>query len=205
MTALITAARLFALAPNAREDIVQPLALALEQERERFGVISSGRTACCVAQIAIESAGFRRLEENLDYSAERIGQVWPRLNARGIELEHNPKGLANAAYAFKNGNGTEVSGDGFKFKGRGPIQITGADNYKAAQRGTGEMVFLTPDLAARPDVGAKIALWFFQSRGCNELADAGDVDGITRKINGPAMEQANARRQLTEKALAIFV
>ncbi len=205
MPALITAARLFAISPNALQSIVGPLAPALEESRVRFDVVTPERVACCMAQIAVESAGFRRLEENLDYSVERIGQVWPRLKNRGLELQNNPKGLANAAYAFKNGNGAEASGDGWRFRGRGPIQITGADNYKAAQRGTGEMVFVNPDLAALPYVGAKIVLWFFQSHGCNALADTGDIDGITKRINGPAMEQANVRHQLTDRARAIFI
>jgi len=204
MTALITAARLFALAPNARQDIVQAIAPALEMSRVKWAVTTPARLQCFVAQIAVESAGFRRLEENLDYNADRIGQVWARLKPRGLELEHNPRSLANAAYAFRNGNGTEASGDGWKFRGRGLIQLTGAENYRQAQRGSGETVFVSPDLAAQPATAAVLALWFWQSRGCNELADAGDVDSITRKINGSAMEQPNVRRQLTEKAREIF-
>jgi len=205
MTASITAAGLLALCGSAHQDIVSAIVPALEGAREKYGVTTSERLACFIAQVAVESAGFRSLEENLNYTADRIGQVWPRLKGRGSELAGNPRALANAAYAFRNGNGTEASGDGWKFHGRGLIQLTGAENYRQAHRGSGITVFVTPDLAAQPANAAVLALWFWQSRGCNALADGGDVDGITRLINGAEMEQANVRRQLTEKAMTIFV
>lgn len=87
MTFLITAERLLALCANARADLVQQLAPALEESRARFGVTAPGRVFCCVAQIAVESAGFRRLEENLSYSADRIAQVlrqWRTQPARNL-------------------------------------------------------------------------------------------------------------------------
>ena len=201
----ITEARMLALVPNARHDLAGPLASALDENLDAFAVTSPLRRAHLMGQLAVESAGFSRLEENLNYTtAERIAAVWPRLVRRAASLVRNPQALANSVYALKNGNGDEKSGDGWRYRGRGLIQLTGAANYRAAQGALGIDLMATPDEACAPANAARIALWFWRSHGCNDMADRDDVSAVTRAINGPAMEQANIRRALTEKAKGIF-
>jgi putative chitinase len=201
-----TVGRIRALAPAASITIAEPAAASFNIHASAFGIITPIRAAALMAQLAVESDGFTRLEENLNYShAERIAAVWHRLASRSSELVHNPAALANAAYANHNGNGDEASGDGARFLGRGLIQITGRTNYAGASGAAGADLLADPAAASDPAIAAKIALWFWQTNGCNEHADRDDIDGITRIINGSAMAGAYIRRALTQKAKGIFV
>lgn len=201
-----SALRIEQLCPRVDRAAALVLASALEVTAPQFDVNTVARRAAFMGQCAVESVGFTRLEENLGYShADRIAAVWPRLASRAAELAGKPAGLANAAYAGKNGNGDEASGDGWRFRGRGLIQITGRANYARACAAAGVDLLADPDKAKDPAVAVRIALWFWQSHGCNELAEAGRVDAITRTINGSAMEQANVRQALTDRAKSIFV
>lgn len=160
------------------------------------------RLAAWLAQCSHESAGFARLEESLVYtSAARIAAMWPRLAPMAEQLVRDPQALANAAYAGRLGNGTRASGDGWRYRGRGLIQLTGRDNYRAAGRALRLGLEEQPDQVLRPDVAALTAGWFWVSRGLNGLADAGDIAGITRAINGPGMVGAAERRALYGRAL----
>jgi putative chitinase len=123
---MITPAKLIALCPNAEPSICNSIAGPLD------GLVGAWpflRRAHFIAQIAHESGGFRTMRERLSYSADRIGEVWKRLAPRAQELAHNPVKLANAAYANRLGNGSEESGDGYRWSGRGLIQLTGKSNY----------------------------------------------------------------------------
>lgn len=195
-----TADHIRELAPDCKPEIAVRLAQALEQRAADFGVSLLLRRAHFMGQMAHESGGFTRFEENLNYSETRIPQVWSRLAPRAAELAHHPEKLANAAYANKNGNGSEASGDGWRFKGRGIIQLTGRANYASAPV-TGLLDH--PERAAEPETAVTIALWFFQSHGCNQLADADDVEAVTHKING-GHEGLAERQRLTDAAKAIF-
>lgn len=155
-----------------------------------FEINTPTRTAMFLAQIAHESGGFVITEESLFYrSAERLCEVWP---ARFKQLTpdevakyvRNSVALANFVYGGRMGNGDEASGDGYKFRGRGLIQLTGRLNY--AQVAAALMVDLlgNPDQAAEPETAARIAGWFWQWHGCNALADADDFTAITQRING---------------------
>lgn len=198
---IFTVARIKQLAPACTDAAATAIAAALASRAADFGVSLLNRRAHFMAQVCHESAGFTRFEENLNYRAARIGQVWPRLARRAGELAHNPEKLANAAYAGKNWNGSEASGDGWKFRGRGPLQLTGRANYATAPIGG---LLDHPERAAEPGTGIIIALWFFQSRGCNRLADADDVEAVTLKINGGTHGLAD-RIALTAKAKGIFL
>jgi putative chitinase len=160
------------------------------------------RLAAWLAQCSHESAHFTRLEEGLVYtSAQRIAVMWPRLAPIAAELVREPQALANAAYDGRLGNGPRASGDGWRYRGRGLIQITGRDNYRAAGRALRLGLEEQPDQVLRPDVAALTAAWFWTSRGLNGLADAGDIAGITRAINGPGMAGAGERLALYQQAL----
>lgn len=202
---MITAERMLQLCPQAVPAITAVAPSSLDANLARFGVTSPLRIAYLMGQLAEESASFTTLTENLYYSsAARIAAVWPRLAGRADSLARNPAALANAAYAHINGNGDEASGDGYRYRGRGLIQITGRANYEAADRALGFGLKLHPELAAEPGHAALVALWFWQSHRCNEAADRDDIRAVTRQIN-PALAGLAARAALTDRAKAIFV
>lgn len=202
--AFVTVQRLIALAPRIAAPTAESLARVLEVEMPKFGVATLLRRAHFLGQVCHESGGFTRFEENLRYRADRIGVIWPRLLTRANALAGNPEALANAAYAGKIGNGDENSGDGWRYRGRGLIQLTGRSNYAMASNGLGIDLVGNPDQVAQPRGAVLTALWFWQSRGCNEAADQDDAEAVTRIINGKAMVGLAERIQLIEKAKAIF-
>lgn len=202
----VTADRLAVLAPRIAAEMAQSIAAAFAAAAPAFGVSGILRVGHFMGQTCHESAGFTRLEENLNYlSADRIAKVWPRLTARASALVGNKQALANAAYASRNGNGDEGSGDGWRYRGRGLIQITGRANYAAAGKLIGLDLVGNPDQLLEPDPAVRAAMAFWKSTGCNAAADMDDCEGVTRIINGPRMEGLEARRALTEKAKRIFV
>jgi putative chitinase len=190
---IITLAQLIAcgIGPTQARMFEQPLNDAFE----RYHIDTKTRVAMFLAQAAHESAEFTRLEENLYYSKpERIMQVFPSRVfslADAAKLARNPQALANRVYANRLGNGDEASGDGWKYRGRGLFQLTGRSNYTAANR---EEYVSNPDLVALPPDAAASAGWFWANAGCNEPADQSYVEGVTRRINGPAMLGLNERR-----------
>lgn len=169
-------------------------------------ITTPARVAAFVAQCAHESAGFTRIEESLVYtSAQRIAALWPRLAPIAAELVRAPQALANAAYADRLGNGPRTSGDGWRYRGRGLIQLTGRDNYRTAGHALGRDLEGQPDLVLQPDVAALSAAWFWSSRGLNAPADRGDINAITRAVNGPGMAGAGERLALYAQAVAALV
>jgi putative chitinase len=181
----------------------------LEAAFHAFDISTRARKAAFVAQAAHESQNFTRLEENLYYrTPERIRLVFKRLRAVGLDelakLCRNPEALANRAYANINGNADESSGDGWKYRGRGLFQLTGRANYMAAGDALGKPYKMSPELVAAPVDAALTAAWYWSAAGCNALADSVQIDQITRRINGPAMLDADARRSLFDEALTAF-
>ncbi len=167
---------------------------ALNTAAERFEIATPERLAAFLAQIAHESAELTRLEENLSYSAARLMAVWPgRFPTLAIAqpFERAPEALANRVYASRLGNGDATSGDGWRFRGRGLLQITGRGNYRSAAQALFLPLEAEPDRLATPDVAALSAAHFWRSRGLNELADdrsddndAADFVRISVIING---------------------
>jgi putative chitinase len=149
------------------------------------------RQSAFIAQAMLETMRFTRMEENLFYTTpSRIAAVWPSRfkTAQAAEpYARNPQKLANLVYANRNGNGDEASGDGWRYRGRGIFQLTGKANYAAAARGLNRPYLTQPDLVAEPSDACLTAAWYWNSRNCSALADNGDMVGITRAINGPAM------------------
>lgn len=137
--------------------------------------------ALLLAHIGHESNDLRRLEENLNYTAQRLMQVWPsrfRTIEHAREFERNPEKLANAVYGGRMGNNS--IGDGWRFRGRGPIQITGRDNYTRLARDTGTPALYNPDiLITDMDAGITSACWFW-----NTYVHSKTIEGSTRNING---------------------
>lgn len=200
----ITAARMMLLCPSANLTIVSQLAPAFEQGAAGAQVTTLLRRAHLMAQLAHESGHFRRLVENLSYSAPRICEIFKRLCPRAVQLAHNPVALGNAAYANKNGNGTEATGDGHKFLGRGVIQLTGRGNYRAVGPWVGLDLENHPEQAEAPANAVAIAYAFWTRNGCNQHADRDDVVAVTKAING-GLNGLEERKKLTQDAKGIFV
>lgn len=170
------------------------------------GIDRPRRMAAFVGQCAVESGGFRLLSENLSYSAPRLCQVWPSrfpTLAAAAPCAHNPETLANRVYANRLGNGDEASGDGWLFRGRGLIQLTGRANYARFAASVGLAVEAAADHAATRSGAAETAVWFWTDKGLNALADAWALDDITRRING-GLTAAEERRRLCNAALAVL-
>lgn len=167
----------------------------------RMGIDNTRRMAAFVGQCAHESRGFTRVEERLHYTnAGRLVEVYgSRVGgaAGAAKLLRNARGLANRVYAFRNGNLDEESGDGWRFRGRGLLQLTGRGNYMAAELALDEPYTEAPDMLLQPEHAALSAAWFFCSHGCNAMADRGDVEAITRAINGPKMLGLEDRKERT--------
>lgn len=165
----------------------------LLQAMRRFEINNAQRAAAFLAQIGHESNGLTELSENLNYTPEGLLNTFsaftPALaNLYGRTAAHpaNVEVIANIAYANRYGNRDASSGDGWKFRGRGPIQTTFFDNYMLVHKETGLDCVNNPDILAQPAGGSISSAFYFSSHGCNELADVNNFAGITAKIN-PAM------------------
>lgn len=150
--------------------------------------LSTARRLCYfLAQCGHESQGFSRLEENLHYaSADRIRAVWPsRFPTRVSAMPYvaDPRALANKVYSGRMGNGDEASGDGWRYRGRGWLQVTGKANYREMAQWFGQPD-LDPDSLSNPTGAALSAAWFWTAYRLNGPCDEGDFSGLTRRING---------------------
>ena len=144
------------------------------------------------------------MQENLNYRAERLCQVWPARFpnlAAANECARNPERLANRVYASRMGNGDETSGDGWRFRGRGLIQLTGRSNYQRFANSLGCTIEEAAQRAETPRGAGESAAFFWSANSLNTLADTWSIDAMTRKINGGTAGAAE-RRHLCDTALA---
>ena len=160
-----------------------PLSSAMSE----FEINTAARQAAFLAQIAHESSELARLEESLHYSPSRIMEVFDRYVSSWADadrLSRSPEKLANRVYADRMGNADDASGDGYRYRGRGLIQLTGRDNYRLAASALHLPLLDKPELLTQPQAACRSAAWYWWSHGCNTLADAGNFMAITKKING---------------------
>jgi len=179
---------------------------ALEQALPDYDINTPARVAAFIAQCAHESGGFRFLKENLNYKAESLSRVWPKYfkdPAVAKQYAHNPEAIANRAYASRMGNGNEASGDGWKFCGRGLIQLTGRSNYQAFADSIETDIEDIPEYLATFEGSCQSAAWFWESNNLNKWADAGDITTLTKKINGGILGLAD-RQKHYEHALHVI-
>ena len=176
---------------------------ALNVAMNKFAIVTRLRIAAFIAQVGHESGQLTRLVENLNYSAEGLMKTWPsRFDlVRATAAARKPEQIANIVYAGRMGN-TEP-GDGWKYRGRGLIQITGRANYAACGEALGLDLLSKPELLELPQYAAMSAAWFWSTKGLNTLADKGDFVKITRRINGGLNGQAD-RQGLYDKALKVL-
>jgi putative chitinase len=147
-----------------------------------------------LAQVGHECDDLNRLSEDLNYSAEALYRVWPTRFGGGLAAHyaHDPERIANRAYAGRLGNSVETSGDGWRFRGRGLIQITGRENYEEYSVWASYNVVANPDiLLSADDPGPRLCVgtapWFWAAHRLNALADHDDCESITRRVNGGLM------------------
>jgi len=151
----------------------------------KYDINTPKRQAAFIGQCAHESNNFKTLEENLKYSPERLTKVWPSRFpdlATATKYGYNPQALANKVYAGRLGNNQE--GDGWRYHGRGLIQLTGRENYGRCGSGLGVDLIGNPDWLLDPQYAALSAGWFWNKHGLNELADNQEHGMITKRING---------------------
>ena len=170
---------------------------------QEFNIDTPQRIAGFLSQCAHESGGFERLQENLNYSADGMAGIWPRRfavlgpdnkpvkkdgknqpNKFALALHRKPEMIANVVYSNRMGNGPTESGEGWLYRGRGLKQLTGKDNHRACSGGLGVDLVANPDLLLEPVYAARSAAWFWATNKCNTFADAGDIEGLTKRING---------------------
>lgn len=165
---------------------------ALNETFDRFQIDTPIRQASFIGQCGHECGNFRVLEENLNYRAATLLKLFPRTQRRGwgftpeeaAAYEKQPKKIANRIYANRMNNRDEASGDGYRFRGRGCIQLTGSANYHHAGKALGVDFIMEPDLVATPKYAAMTAGWFWNTHRINHFADMQDWVGMTKKING---------------------
>jgi len=156
----------------------------------KFELNTSLRLAHFLAQAGHESGGFKLVRENINYGAKGLLGVFKKYfptQAKANLYERNPEKIANLVYGNRMGNGVEASGDGFKFRGRGYIQLTGKDNYKSFDSVVPENIVDNPDLVATK-YPLLSAAWFFHKNSIHRIADEGASDAtvtrVTKRVNG---------------------
>ncbi|HLJ25466.1 MAG TPA: glycoside hydrolase family 19 protein [Candidatus Angelobacter sp.] len=179
---------------------------ALSDVLPKYEITSVQRVAAFLAQCGHESLDFTVLQENLNYSAERLHQVFaryfPTLES-AQPYNRQPEKIANKVYGGRMGNGPEASGDGYKYRGRGAIQLTGRDNYRAFGKTLGKSIDDTVAYCGTLPGAVESACWFWQQHELNALADANDLANMTKRING-GLHGLDDRQARFEKALAVL-
>ena len=187
---------------------------ALNETFHRFNIDTKRKQAAFIGQCSHECGNFRILEENLNYKPATLMKLWPKRfpTLDDCLICDGPRGIANKVYCNRMGNRDERSGDGYRFRGRGCIQLTGYSNYFHASKALGVDFVMKPDLVATPKYAALTAGWFWSTHNCNELAENGtplDSAGestwanLTKKINGGTIGQADRIKHIRE-ALAVL-
>jgi len=173
---------------------------------EKFEINTPARQASFIGQCMVESGNFNHLEENLNYSAVRITQVWPRIAITTAQaaVAKGKAAIAELIYGHRAELGNTKDGDGGLFFGRGLIQLTGRANYTAFATAIGKPEIIEhPELVASPEYACLSAGWFWSTRKLNDLADKADYDTMTKRINGGVLGLAERKAHI-QKALEVL-
>jgi putative chitinase len=205
---ILSLALLRAAMPKVTEANANAHLESLIDGMSRWSIDTPARIAAFLAQVGHESADLARTEENLNYSADGLRKTWPNrfpTIAVARQYARKPEAIANFVYAGRMGNGNVLSGDGWTYRGRGLLQLSGRQNYHAYAVEMGEPD-LRPDRLAKTPHAALSACWFWNNRNLNLLADYDDaeaVKAVTRRINGGLMglEDRMARWHVARAAL----
>lgn len=180
---------------------------AMEKILPKYDIDTPKRIAMFLAQCGHESGGFSVMAENLNYSAKALDKVFGKYFARAgrdaKQYQRQPAKIANVVYANRMGNGDTESGDGWKFRGRGYIQLTGHDNYTRFANYIDKDIDEAIEYLETVEGAIVSACWFWKTNGLNELSDAGDIRNVTRRING-GFNGLKDREHHYHKALGLF-
>ena len=189
---------------NLKGHIPDAVIAMIPDTAAKFGINTPLRLAHFLAQCGHESGGFRATQENLNYSAKGLNGIFRKYfptEAAAAAYARQPQKIASKVYGNRMGNGNEASGEGYKFRGRGYIQLTGKENYTAFGKSIGEDILSNPDV-----VSSKYALlsaaWFFSKNGLHKMADSGASDAvvtqITKRVNGGTIGLADRIKHFKE-------
>ena len=168
--------------PADIDEICDPINSAMAE----FGITSSREQDMFLAQCGHESGGFAIVQENLNYKAETLIKVFPKYfkDVDPNDYAKQPEKIANRVYGNRMGNGDAASGDGYRYRGRGLIQLTGKDNYDACGAALKIDLHSNPDYLETAEGASRSAAWFWSHNGLNKFADADDIVGCTKRVNG---------------------
>jgi putative chitinase len=184
----------------------------LNETFARFGIDTPVRQACFIAQCSHESGSFRVLEENLNYRAETLLKLfpfdakkrpWGFTPEKAADYAKQAKRIGNLIYSNRMGNRDEASGDGYRFRGRGCIQLTGHANYYHAGQACGQDFVMEPDLVSTPKYAVMSAGWFWSTHNLNQYADSMDILTMTKRINGGTIGLEDRKLHINQ-ALAVL-
>ena len=179
---------------------------ALNKILPDYGIDTPQRVAAFIAQAAHESGNFTALHENLNYRAETLRKVFPKYfptDELAQQYAHNQAAIANRVYANRMGNGPEESGDGFRYCGRGLIQLTGQQNYQSFADSIETSLEQIPDFLQTFEGAVQSACWFWENNNLNQYADTDDILTMTKRINGGTIGLEDRKRHY-EHAKHVF-
>ena len=202
---MITKDHLVSFFEDTKESIVDSFLDPLNKACDKFEINTPNRLAMFLAQVGHESGGLVHTKENLNYKADGLTRRFPHYfkDVDPEDYAHNPEKIANRVYANRMGNGDEASGDGYKYCGRGLIQLTGFSNYSHFADDLSMSIDDAVHYLETPEGAAMSAAWFWNKNGLNSVADAGDILKCTKRINGGTIG-LDERTALYEEALKLF-
>ena len=187
------------------------LADAFNETFERFNISTPAQQASWIGQCGHECGNFRIMEENLNYRAATLLKLFPQTPKRqwgftpesAAAYEKQPQKIANRIYGNRMGNRDEASGDGWRFRGSGFLQLTGMSNFYHASQALGVDFIMQPELVRTPKYAAMTAGWFWQTHKLNQYADSGDIITMTKRINGGTIGLEDRKKHI-EHALHVL-
>jgi putative chitinase len=187
------------------------LADAFNETFERFSIVTPAQQASWIGQCGHECGNFRIMEENLNYRAPTLLKLFPQTPKRAwgftpesaAAYEKQPQKIANRIYGNRMGNRDEASGDGYRFRGSGFLQLTGMSNFYHAGQQLGVDFIMQPELVRTPKYAAMTAGWFWQTQRLNQYADSGDILTMTKRINGGTIGLEDRKKHI-EHALHVL-
>ena len=203
--ALVTFDQLNDFFEDTSEDIIEKFVEPLNDVMEFYEINNPKRISMFLAQVGHESGGLRTIKENLNYSADGLKRVFPKYfrDVNPADYAKKPEKIANRVYGGRMGNGPESTGDGYRYCGRGLIQLTGKSNYEAFAADMGWPLAEATEWLSTEEGATWSAGWFWDSRELNQWADKGDILTVTKKINGGTIGLED-RKSHYEAALELF-
>lgn len=203
---MVSTEQMKTILPRMNWDKAEPYIPHITTVLPKFGIDTPLRKAHFLSQVAHESGGLKYSQENLNYSAQGLRSVFGKY-FKTMEIANayarKPEKIANKVYADRMGNGNEASGDGWKFRGRGLIQLTGKELYQNFGKAHGIDCVNNPDLLLDPEWALTSACWFWNKRKLNTYADANDILMVTKRING-GINGLNDRQQYLDSFRRIY-